>query len=228
MRSAQFEMDSARFNSLREHIKFLICPRQNTSKIVWTFFILQSLAWVNRGCLSCSLWLHFRDAQAKKGFSHKRPCFLLLILSWGRLVGFRTSSQTISCNLTSKIRGKNAWPHAKFKDNNSLGVILRNMRESQYVWHYCELHKARAKMEFEIKYQISPWICAEASFLQHEMVCCVEIPHMLHLWSKHLEGSYFREYVNYIDLLNSTVVDEWFVLKRDCECTNELQLCRTR
>jgi uncharacterized protein YecE (DUF72 family) len=51
--------------------------------------------------------------------------------------------------------------------------------------------------------------------LQNELLFCVEIPWpLLHLWSKLLE-TISSENVNYVDLLNSTVTDGWFVLKSE-------------
>ncbi len=53
--------------------------------------------------------------------------------------------------------------------------------------------------------------------LQSEVVFCVDIPWpLLQLWRNLLEGT-SDENANYIDLLNLTVVDGWFVIKRECE-----------
>lgn len=49
----------------------------------------------------------------------------------------------------------------------------------------------------------------------NDILFCVEIPWpLLHLWYKFLEGVP-AENVNYVDLINSTVTDHWFSLKRD-------------
>ena len=56
---------------------------------------------------------------------------------------------------------------------------------------------------------------------QYEFLFCVEIPWpMLHAWSELLEDTCVR--ATYIDLLNSTIVDGWFIVKRDCERIEKL------
>ena len=57
---------------------------------------------------------------------------------------------------------------------------------------------------------------------QCDFLCCVEIPWpLLRTWSELLEVTSGTE-INYIDLLNATVVDGWFALKRNNERMNEL------
>lgn len=57
---------------------------------------------------------------------------------------------------------------------------------------------------------------------RNEVLLCVEIPWpLLHLWRQLLEGI-SGEDANYIDMLNLTVVDNWFILKRDCERIEKL------
>ena len=57
---------------------------------------------------------------------------------------------------------------------------------------------------------------------QYDFLCCVEIPWPLfRRWGEFLEFTSGTE-VNYIDLLNASVVDGWFALKRDNERMNEL------
>lgn len=59
---------------------------------------------------------------------------------------------------------------------------------------------------------------------QYEFLLCVEIPWpLLRLWSDLLEHKAVN--INHIDLLNSTVVDGWFVIRRDCLRIDEV-LCR--
>lgn len=50
---------------------------------------------------------------------------------------------------------------------------------------------------------------------QYEFLFCVEIPWpLLRLWSELLEGTSVT--TSYIDLLNATVVDGWFTIRRGC------------
>ena len=51
---------------------------------------------------------------------------------------------------------------------------------------------------------------------KYEFLFCLEIPWpLLRLWGEILEDTAIT--ATYIDLLNSTVVDGWFMVKRDCE-----------
>ena len=57
---------------------------------------------------------------------------------------------------------------------------------------------------------------------QYEFLFCVEIPYpLLRVWGDLLENTPAIN-PNYIDLLNSSVVDGWFTLRRDCQRINEL------
>ena len=50
---------------------------------------------------------------------------------------------------------------------------------------------------------------------QYEFLFCVEIPWpLLRLWSELLEGTSVK--TSYTDLLNATVVDGWFTIRRGC------------
>lgn len=57
---------------------------------------------------------------------------------------------------------------------------------------------------------------------QYDFLCCVKIPlPLLRKWSELLEFTSGTE-INFIDLLNASVVDGWFLLKRENERMNEL------
>lgn len=57
---------------------------------------------------------------------------------------------------------------------------------------------------------------------QYDFLCCVEIPWpLIREWSELLEVISGTE-INYIDLLNATVMNGWFTLTHDNERTNKL------
>ena len=62
--------------------------------------------------------------------------------------------------------------------------------------------------------------------LVNEILFCVEIPWgLLNLWKiilDHASCENANDHYNYVDLLNATVVDQWFKIKRDNQRVNEL------
>jgi hypothetical protein len=82
----------------------------------------------------------------------------------------------------------------------------------------------KRKVDYKLK------VCSEAPLtyvrqqvdLANEILLCVEIPWpLLNIWKSILEGASGKD-ANYIDLLNLTVADKWFVLKRDNQRVEEL------
>ena len=88
--------------------------------------------------------------------------------------------------------------------------VLSEYQRQVIEWHL------KLSSEFPLEY-----VRREAA-LQYDFLCCVEIPWpLLRKWSELLEFTSGAE-INYIDLLNATVVDGWFALKRENERMNEL------
>ena len=105
---------------------------------------------------------------------------------------------------------------AKFLQNFRLKIgfkmadVLSEYQRQVIEWHL------KLSSEFPLEY-----VRREAA-LQYDFLCCVEIPWpLLRKWSELLEFTSGAE-INYIDLLNATVVDGWFALKRENERMNEL------
>ena len=83
------------------------------------------------------------------------------------------------------------------------------------------------KQEIEWKLKLSSDFPLEYTKRQiaqeYDFICCVKIPWPLLIkWCNLLEEATSGEDVNYIDLLNATVVDGWFCLKRSNVRLNEL------
>ena len=83
------------------------------------------------------------------------------------------------------------------------------------------------KQEIEWKLKLSSDFPLEYTKQQiaqeYDFICCVKIPWPLLIkWCNLLEEATSGEDVNYIDLLNATVVDGWFCLKRSNVRLNEL------
>lgn len=76
----------------------------------------------------------------------------------------------------------------------------------------------RQEIEWTLKIHSDPPVSYASSQAaeQYDFICSVDIPWpFLKRWNELLKGNASSSEVNYVDLLNATVVDGWFALKRD-------------
>ena len=90
-----------------------------------------------------------------------------------------------------------------------MSEILTDYKKRELEW------KLSLSTEFPLRY------VKQQAAQQYEFLFCVEIPWpLLRLWGEILEDTAIK--ATYLDLLNSTVVDGWFMVKRGCERVEKL------
>ena len=98
----------------------------------------------------------------------------------------------------------------RWKKSITMADLLSDYKKREIEW------KLKLNSEFPLKY------VTQQAAQQYDFLCCVEIPWpLLRQWCELLEST-SGEDVNYVDLLNATVVDGWFCLKRSNERIDEL------
>lgn len=87
--------------------------------------------------------------------------------------------------------------------------VLSNYKQKALEW------QLKVSTEFPLHY------IRQQNALNQEFVVCIEIPWpLLRMWSQLLEGGSGHAF-NYLDLVNLTVTDGWFTLKRTFQRTEE-------